>query len=115
MSMVESRSSTVGPASRPVAIPDDFDTATDEKAYGVIRLPNRIRWSGPDLTFDLGDKADLLRVYELVLVEGTTEDVRRYVRIDVLCSVWDQIHLPVYVRDAWQRWFLRHDVDTSRC
>jgi hypothetical protein len=115
MNMVSSRSSNLGPASRPVAIPDDFATTTCDKASGVIRLPNRIRWSGPDLTFDLGNAADRRRVYELVLVEGTEEDVRHYVSLDELTTVWGEIFLPTYVRAAWQEWFVVHHIDVASC
>ena len=109
--MVPSRSTDLGPTSRPVAIPDDFATSTFNKASGVIRLPNRIRWSGPDLTFDLDNAADRYRVYELVLVDGSEEDVRHYVRFDELISVWGDIFLPSYVRNAWQDWFAVHHID----
>jgi hypothetical protein len=60
--MASSRSSKVGPTSRPVEIPNDFDVADDAKASGVVVLPNRIRWSEPDLTFDLDSTVDRLRV-----------------------------------------------------
>jgi hypothetical protein len=113
--MVSSRSSDLGPASRPVAIPDDFATATCVKPSGVIRLPNRIHWSGPDLTFDLDNAADRRRVYELVLVEGTEEDVRHYVSLDELTAVWGEIFLPAYVRGAWQEWFALHHIDVVSC
>jgi len=111
--MVPSRSSDLGPASRPVAIPNDFATSTIDKASGIIRLPNRIRWSGPDLTFDMDNAADRHRVYELVLVEGEEEDVRHYVRLDELIVVWSDIFLPAYVRAAWQEWFAFHQIDVA--
>ena len=115
MTMASSRSADLGPASRPVAIPDDFATSVDAKASGVIRLPNRIRWSGPELTFDMDVATDRRRVYELVLVDGTEEDVRRYVRFDELIAVWDDIFLPPYVRRTWHEWFVEHNIDVVNC
>jgi hypothetical protein len=115
MTMVSSRSSDLGPASRPVAIPDDFATSTENKASGIIRLPNRIRWSSPDLTFDMNIASDRHRVYELVLVEGSEEDVRHYVRLDELIVVWGDIFLPAYVRRAWQDWFDVRHIDVVSC
>jgi hypothetical protein len=113
--MVSSRSSDLGPASRPVAIPDDFATSTNDKASGIIRLPNRIRWSGPDLTFDMDNAADRRRVYELVLVDGSEEDVRYFVILDELIAVWGDIFLPTYVRRVWQEWFAVHRIDVVTC
>ena len=49
--------------------------------------------------------ADLLRVYALVLAEGTVEDVRTFVDAEVLLSVWSQLLLPTFVREAWDAWF----------
>ena len=113
--MESSRSSDLGPESRPVAIPDDFATASGDTASGVIRLPNRIRWSAPDLAFDMDIAADRHRVYELVLVDGNEEDVRHFVRFDELISIWGDIFLPAYVRKAWQEWFAAHHIDVPSC
>jgi len=97
--VVRTRSATLGPSSRPVAIPPDLDRGP--KAEGIVRLPRHIRWSGPDLTYDLDDPADRARVYEQVLREGTEEDVRFYVRPDRLLEHWSTMVLPAYVRVAW--------------
>jgi hypothetical protein len=68
--MVRTRSLTLGPASRPVAVPDDVEETRLTKASGQVELPFHIRWSGPPLTYDLTDRADRARVYEQVLREG---------------------------------------------
>ncbi|MHB1931309.1 MAG: hypothetical protein ACYCUG_18105 [Acidimicrobiales bacterium] len=78
------------------------------KATGSVTLPHHIRWSGPELTFDLDDPADRARVYELVLQEGTDEDVRFYVDADQLLGLWDQLVLPPWVRRAWAEWFEKY-------
>jgi hypothetical protein len=113
--MVSSRSSELGPESRPVAIPDDFATTRQEKATGIIRLPNRVRWSSPEMTFDMDAPADRRRVYELVLAEGTEDDVRHFVNFDELTVVWGDLFLPAYVRRAWQSWFVEHNIDVLAC
>jgi hypothetical protein len=115
MTMVSSRSSDLGPASRPVAIPDDFATLTDDKASGVIRLPNRIRWSIPDLTFNMDEAADRQRVYELELVDRSEEDIRHYVGLDELIAVWSDIFLPAHVRASWQKRFAIRHIDVMSC
>jgi hypothetical protein len=106
--MVRTRSLTLGPASRPVAVPDDVEETRLAKASGQVELPFHIRWSGLSLTYDLTDRADRARVYEQVLREGTEKDVRYFVDIDVLLDLWDDLVLPPTVRQAWAAWFKRH-------
>jgi hypothetical protein len=103
MGVVNSRSSTQGPASRPVAIPSGFDTSNDAKAQGEVQLPIHIWWSEPKRAFDLRSPRDRIRMYELVLSEGDEDDVRFYVRFDDLRTLWRQLFLPRHVREAWQR------------
>lgn len=74
--MARTRAPGLGPAARPVAVPEDFDDPGLPKASGLVTLPFHIRWSEPSLAYDLGQRADQLRVYEQVLREGTPDDVR---------------------------------------
>jgi hypothetical protein len=106
--MARTRSLTLGPASRPVAVPDDVEESKLTKASGQVELPSHIRWSGPPLTYDLTDRADRARVYEQVLRKGTAEDVRYFIDVDVLLDLWDDLVLPPTVRQAWAAWFKRH-------
>lgn len=73
-----------------------------------MTLPIHIRWSGPELVYDLDDRADRIRVYEQVLREGTEDDVRFYVRPSELLALWDELVLPPVVRSAWAAWLSRH-------
>lgn len=106
--MTLSRSETLGPAARPVALPEDLDDPTLAKAEGKVELPLHIRWSGPAIAYDLGDRADRARVYEQVLSEGTEDDVRYYVDADQLRELFHELVLPPPVRRAWADWFRRH-------
>ncbi|MGH9089096.1 MAG: hypothetical protein ACRDYZ_13470 [Acidimicrobiales bacterium] len=106
--MARTRSSVLGPASRPVAIPGDIDDPNLLKATGIIELPLHVAWSEPAMTYDLSRRSDQLRVYEQVLREGTEDDVRYYINIDELARVFDELVLPPYVRAAWSEWFRRH-------
>lgn len=99
----------LGPASRPVAIPDDVDDPTIRKASGVVQLPLHVAWSEPPLAYDLSRRADRLRVYEQVLREGTEDDVRNYIDVDELARVFDELVLPPYVRAAWSEWFCQRE------
>lgn len=104
---VASSSWTVGTDPRPVAVPDDVDDPRHVKASGVVQLPHNVRWSGPPKTYDLDDPVDLARVYEQVLREGTDDDVRQFIDVDVLTRLWDTLVVPARVRTAWASWFQR--------
>lgn len=93
---------------RPVALPDDLDERGAEKARGVVELPAHVRWSGPPRRYDLSDRRDRARVYEQVLREGTDDDVRRFIEVDELLDLWDELVLPGHVRTAWAEWLRRH-------
>jgi len=99
---------TMGTDPRPVAVPDDVDDPRHEKASGVVQLPSNVRWSGPPKTYDLDDPIDRARVYEQVLREGTDDDVRRFIDVDVLEKLWGTLVVPARVRVVWATWFRRH-------
>ena len=108
------RSRYLGPAARPVAVPDDVDDPRLVKADGQVHLPLRVEWSGEEpLTYDLDNPVDRDRVYEIVLREGTDEDVRRFIDVDVLADRWDTLVLPPRVRRAWADWFRRRGINLS--
>jgi hypothetical protein len=98
------RSATLGPGARPVAIPEDVDAVGVVKERGVVELPLRVRWSGPRRHYDLSVRRDRALVYEQVLAEGTNEDVRRFIDVDQLVELWPELVLPRHVRVAWARW-----------
>jgi hypothetical protein len=102
------RTSKLGPAARPVAVPEDLDDPMLAKAGGRVELPFHIRWSGPAISYDLEDRADRVRVYEQVLREGIEDDVRYYVDAEQLRELFDELVLPAAVRRAWAAWFRRH-------
>jgi hypothetical protein len=106
--MAQTRSLELGPAARPVAVPEDLDDPSVAKATGRIELPLHVRWSGPPITYDLADRTDRARVYEQVLREGNEDDVRFYIDADRLVELWDELVLPPSVRKAWEDWFRRH-------
>ena len=109
--MAHTRTHELGPAARPVAVPEDLDDRSLPKATGRVVLPFHIRWSGPPVTYDLADRADRARVYEQVLREGTEDDVRYYIDPDHLLELWDELVLPPSVRLAWASWLRRHRPD----
>lgn len=92
----------------PPEIPDDVDDVSVDKARGVGTLPRWIDWSSDDPTFDLADRWQRIRIYEQVLREGTAEDVRHFIDVDVLLDLWDELILPPAVSRAWIAWLALH-------
>ena len=113
--MPSTRSTSLGPGARPVAVPDDVDSPAIEKADGVVELPLRVRWSDPPKKYDLDDRGDRLRVYEQVLREGNDDDVRRYIDVEELRRLWHELVLPSHVRRTWVAWFRDHGVSDVGC
>ena len=106
--MVTRRSATLGPDARPVSIPDDIADTSVDKAHGRVELPLHVRWSGASKVYDLGRRRDRRRVYEQILSEGNEDDVRRFIDLDQLLELWEELALPRRVRRAWAEWYWQH-------
>ena len=115
VTMTTTRSSRLGPDARPVAVPEDLADTAVEKAAGIVELPLHVRWSGPSKFYDLADRGDRVRVYEQVLREGNADDIRRFIDVEELIALWDDLVLPPYVRRAWAAWFRRHGRSDLAC
>jgi len=96
-------------------VPEDFADTAVEKAAGIVELPLHVRWSGPSKFYDLADRGDRVRVYEQVLREGNADDIRRFIEVDELIALWDELVLPPYVRRRWAGWFRRHGRSDLAC
>lgn len=86
---------------RPFAMPDDLEQLRAPTAGGRITLPAHLWWSGPSPVYDLSQRRDRARVYEVVLQEGRLEDLRRYIDLDQLVDLWPDLVLAPHVRAAW--------------
>lgn len=71
-------------------------------ALASVRLPLHLNWSDPGRTFELADRSQRARVYEIVLREGRREDVLTYIDGALLVDLWQELVLPRDVRAAWQ-------------
>ena len=104
------------PAARPgwirdVPVPRALDEL-DGPLVGSVGLPIRLFWSGPrprEVRWNLGDPRRRRDLYEIVLVEGTLDDVRALVNGAALVELWDEMYLPPWTRAAW-----RPLIDASR-
>jgi hypothetical protein len=101
--------SGAAPAARPgwvrdVPVPHALDELRGSLT-GSVGLPARLFWSGPhprSVRWNLADRGRRRDLYEIVLVEGTLDDVRRFVDGDALVELWDDMFVPPWVRTAWR-------------
>ncbi|SHN46908.1 hypothetical protein SAMN05443668_1193 [Cryptosporangium aurantiacum] len=96
-------------AARPGWVQDpELPSAVDDlrgPLDGEVHLPLRVYWTGPDpeaVTWDLGRESRRARLYEIVLREGTLDDIRSLINGRELVRLWDRLWLPVHLRRAWQ-------------
>lgn len=87
---------------RPYAIPSRLWNLPIHVALGQFQAPTHLWWSGPARTFDLSERKDRLRAYEVVLREGTPQDITTIVDAMLLCEAWPELVLPAELRHAWQ-------------
>jgi transcriptional regulator with XRE-family HTH domain len=87
---------------RSVVVPSELPRLDPARALAVVTLPLHLNWSDPDRLFDLGDRKQRARAYEIVLREGSAEDLLTYVDGVLLVELWDELVLPREVRSAWQ-------------
>lgn len=71
---------------------------------GVLRLPHHVYW-GPQAECDLGQTEGVFKAYQAILREGTRADQEQLLNAGLLVTVWDELMLPVRVRDLWENKF----------
>ncbi|GAA4728399.1 hypothetical protein GCM10023350_09370 [Nocardioides endophyticus] len=87
---------------RPIRIATSLPRLTVERALAVVALPLHLNWSDRGRLFDLSDRRQRARVYEIVLREGGPNDVLTYIDGVLLVDLWDELVLPQQIRAAWQ-------------
>lgn len=87
---------------RPYAIPSHLWALASGTALSQFQAPAHLWWSGPPRTFDLSQRKDRLHAYEVVLREGTPQDISAIVDAMLLCEAWADLVLPADLSDAWQ-------------
>ncbi|MGH3412060.1 MAG: helix-turn-helix transcriptional regulator [Marmoricola sp.] len=87
---------------RPILVPTALPRLPVECALAVVELPLRLNWSDRGRRFDLRDRRQRARVYEIVLREGGPDDVASYLDGVLLVDLWDELVLPGAIRSAWQ-------------
>jgi transcriptional regulator with XRE-family HTH domain len=94
---------TIEDRGRPFAVPDRLPRLPVAQALARVRLPAHLDWTGPGRTYDLADRQQRQRVYEIVLREGTAEDILAYVDGALLVDAWPELVLPAPIRRQWEQ------------
>lgn len=92
---------TVTDRGRIVVVPSALPRLPVREALATVTLPLHLDWSGHRREYRLADRKDRARVYEVVLREGTAEDIARYVDGALLVDLWEDLVLPHGVRASW--------------
>jgi len=91
-----------GSRGRPIAVPTRLPRLPLGHALATVELPIQLNWSDRGRRYDLRQRRQRARVYELVLREGGPGDVLAYIDGALLVDLWDDLVLPAAVRDAWR-------------
>ncbi|MEV0286544.1 helix-turn-helix transcriptional regulator [Kribbella sp. NPDC050820] len=86
---------------RVIVVPTTLPRLPIQEALASVKLPLHLNWSDPGRQFNLRDRAQRARAYEIVLREGGPEDILKYVDGALLIDLWDDLVLPRAVRAAW--------------
>ena len=87
---------------RAIYVPAVLDRLPIDRALARVHLPLHLNWSQPGREFDLADRRQRSRVYEIVLREGTGQDIADYIDGALLVDLWPDLILPAAVRREWQ-------------
>lgn len=86
---------------RPIQVPNALPRLQFDRAFATVVMPLHLNWSDRGRRYDLRDRRQRARVYELVLREGGPAEVIAYVDGALLVDLWDELVLPLGIRAAW--------------
>ena len=87
---------------RTVLVPSHLPRLDPAHALATVALPLHLNWSEPGRAFDLRNRRQRARLYEIVLREGTPADLLAYIDGVLLAELWPDLVLPRDVRAAWE-------------
>lgn len=87
---------------RPIFVADRLWRLSIARAFASVTLPLELNWSKPGSTFDVADRRQRARCYEIVLREGMPADIRKYIDGALLVDLWAELVIPREMRAAWQ-------------
>lgn len=86
---------------RPIHVPNALPRLPLNFALATVELPLHLNWSDRGRRYDMRDRRQRARVYEIVLREGGPEDVITYIDGALLVDLWDELVLPRSIRTSW--------------
>lgn len=87
---------------RPFFVADRLWRLPIRDAFAGVSLPLQVNWSTPGASFDLADRRQRARCYEVVLREGMPADILRVVDGALLVDLWSELVVPRDVSAAWE-------------
>lgn len=87
---------------RSIQVPNVLPRLSADQALTTVELPLHLNWSDRGRHYDLRDRRQRARVYEIVLREGGPDDVMTYLDGALLVDLWGDLVLPAAIRAAWQ-------------
>lgn len=87
---------------RSIQVPNVLPRLPVDQALATVELPLHLNWSDRGRHYDLRDRRQRARVYEIVLREGGPGDVMTYLDGALLVDLWGDLVLPAAIRAAWQ-------------
>ena len=86
---------------RPYAVPSRLWRLPVADALRQFDAETHLWWSGPPRSFNLSDRSQRQRAYEIVLREGLPGDISSIVDGVLLCDAWLDLVIPNELRAAW--------------
>lgn len=71
-------------------------------AMATVVLPVHLNWSVSGRAYDVRDRRQRARLYEIVLREGGPDELFEYIDGALLVDLWPELVLPRQVRRAWE-------------
>jgi hypothetical protein len=81
-------------------VPDRLWRVEVPMCFAKVVMPDLLKRTRQGL-WDLGDRTDRRRLYEMLLVLGAPEQIMRWVEGALLVDLWRELELPTPVRAAW--------------
>jgi hypothetical protein len=90
---------SVGSGRKTISVPSFLPTLELSLAFAQVDHPHSVAWSGQG-SFNLSDRRESARAYEILLSEGLPADLERFVDGALLVDIWDDLFLPRHVKSA---------------
>ncbi len=90
------------PRGRSIFVPEKLWRLDLRTVFEPVTLPISLNWSRPGHEYDVRDRHQRARLYEVVIREGMPKDLLKFIDGALLIDSWDELVLPRQVRSHWQ-------------